>query len=531
MIFLYFLLFIVCLSTLIMVHEAGHLITAKIFNVYCFEYAIGFGPKLFSFKRKKGETFFSLRAIPFGGFVSMYGEEATIPEGMEIPKERSLLSKKKWQRAIIYVAGVTMNFILALTIFFVYEIAFPTYTARIAHVTVKKDSIAAAAGLKSKDYLYSPTLSYDKENYFVFYDDSTQIEYGDSSVVTAYFGYNYYSMTLKDTSVANKSVAFEVLTFGNIDSTYPAFDWNTVLTGDFSGEVVDNGEITGYLRASKATPNKEGKNIVSYTIKMGLTENYLDDGEDKLLIAETTVTPDQYKQFKLVPMGSEITLVGDMTTIDSKNKMVVTEFEMPYPNLVTNLLTSKKSGQIPVKILLNTYVLDENTPSGRGVAHPFAEMELESKSNRYALPKDFGLSMQLDQGWNGFGKAVKYTFTDFGYSASAIFRGLGSLFTSKEGWENVGGIIAIGVSTTQVLEQNGFGTFLFYWGLISVNLGIVNLFPFPGLDGWQLLVVAVEGIFRKEIPAKVKNIISIVGVAILFALMVLILIKDLIAVV
>ena len=72
---LYILLFIVCLSTLIMVHEAGHLLTAKIFKVYCFEYAIGFGPRLFSFKRKNGETRFSIRAIPFGGFVSMYGQK------------------------------------------------------------------------------------------------------------------------------------------------------------------------------------------------------------------------------------------------------------------------------------------------------------------------------------------------------------------------------------------------------------------------------------------------------------------------
>ena len=52
MIVLYILLFIVCLSTLVMVHEAGHLIAAKTFKVYCFEYAVGFGPKLFSRKRK-----------------------------------------------------------------------------------------------------------------------------------------------------------------------------------------------------------------------------------------------------------------------------------------------------------------------------------------------------------------------------------------------------------------------------------------------------------------------------------------------
>ena len=56
----------------------------------------------------------------------------------------------------------------------------------------------------------------------------------------------------------------------------------------------------------------------------------------------------------------------------------------------------------------------------------------------------------------------------------------------------------------------------------------INLLPFPGLDGWHLLVIAIEGIFRKEIPAKVKNVVSAVGVLILFALMILIVAKDII---
>ena len=89
-------------------------------------------------------------------------------------------------------------------------------------------------------------------------------------------------------------------------------------------------------------------------------------------------------------------------------------------------------------------------------------------------------------------------------------------------------MIAVAVETTGVLQNFGFAKFLYVWAFISVNLAIFNLLPFPGLDGWHLLVIAVEGIFRKEIPSKVKNIISFVGVAILFVLMILIVIKDII---
>ena len=91
------ILFLVALTLLIAIHEAGHLTMAKIFNVYCQEYAIGFGPALLKKKRKGGETYFSIRAIPFGGYVSMYGEEIQLEEGVEVPFERSLEGIKKWK--------------------------------------------------------------------------------------------------------------------------------------------------------------------------------------------------------------------------------------------------------------------------------------------------------------------------------------------------------------------------------------------------------------------------------------------------
>ena len=94
---LYILLFIFFLSVLIVIHELGHLAAAKAFKVYCLEYSVGMGPLIFKKKRKNGETQFSLRAIPFGGFVSMYGEDAKVPEGVEIPPERSIDGIKKWK--------------------------------------------------------------------------------------------------------------------------------------------------------------------------------------------------------------------------------------------------------------------------------------------------------------------------------------------------------------------------------------------------------------------------------------------------
>ena len=68
------ILFILLLSVIIIIHEFGHFIAAKLFNVYVQEFSIGMGPKLFS--RKGKETEYSLRALPIGGFVAMAGDSS-----------------------------------------------------------------------------------------------------------------------------------------------------------------------------------------------------------------------------------------------------------------------------------------------------------------------------------------------------------------------------------------------------------------------------------------------------------------------
>ena len=97
--------------------------------------------------------------------------------------------------------------------------------------------------------------------------------------------------------------------------------------------------------------------------------------------------------------------------------------------------------------------------------------------------------------------------------------------------DQVGGIVAIFSTTSSILNNLGLGSYIFIWGLISVNLAVFNLLPFPGLDGWHLLVITIEGIFKREIPSQFKNAISVIGFFILMSLMVFLLIKDILALV
>lgn len=108
-----FIYFVIVLGIIVFIHELGHLIAAKFFGVYCKEFAIGMGPRLFSLKGK--ETTYSIRLLPLGGFVTMAGEEGIDVD--DIPAERTIKGIKRYQRMIVMLAGIFMNILLAWVIF------------------------------------------------------------------------------------------------------------------------------------------------------------------------------------------------------------------------------------------------------------------------------------------------------------------------------------------------------------------------------------------------------------------------------
>ena len=103
------ILFLLVLSILVFVHELGHFLAAKFFKVRVDEFALGFPPKLFSFK--KGETTYSLNALPLGGYVKIHGEN---PEDTNnIKDDRSFQNISSWKQIIILSAGVVFNILFA----------------------------------------------------------------------------------------------------------------------------------------------------------------------------------------------------------------------------------------------------------------------------------------------------------------------------------------------------------------------------------------------------------------------------------
>lgn len=388
---LYILLFVICLSILIVVHELGHLTAAKVFNVYCQEFSVGMGPLIWKHKRKNGETQFSLRAIPFGGYVSMYGEGVELPESVVVDESRGIHGIKKWKQAIILVAGVTMNALLALVIFFVGNIAFEQqkfeYTNKI---DVVENSICEVAGLTPQSI-----LSFDDN-----WDEPSVVMLKEPGRIT-----------LNDDSQYDIKVVLQPLnSFKN-----PAYAFT------FYG--MEGGVV---------------KPAIVYT-----------------------------ENIKKVDINLQTKEENDVFT--------------DHP--ITINFTDGRMEDCGLRIYVKTF--------------------------RYS-----------------FGQAVKQTFKDFGSSATAVTDGLKMLVTGEVGVDQLSGIVGIGFEAKTILDDLGVSTFIFLWGLISVNLAIFNLLPFPGLDGWQLFVLIIEGITRKKVPEKLKNIFSLIGIGLLLILMLFILFKD-----
>ena len=106
--------------------------------------------------------------------------------------------------------------------------------------------------------------------------------------------------------------------------------------------------------------------------------------------------------------------------------------------------------------------------------------------------------------------------------------GFVSLF-QPGGFQNLSGIIGITAAMPQISASGGARLVFFFAGMISINLAFFNLLPFPGLDGWQLLITVVEGVCKKKVPEKFKTVMTLIGFVLLFGLMLAVVVKDIIA--
>ena len=148
-------IFIAAIFILVTIHELGHFLAAKFFNMRVDKFSIGFPPKIFSFK--KGDTQYVLGATPLGGYVSIAGmiDESMDDEFLDQePKEDEFRSKPVWQRMIVITAGVIFNAILAVIIYTGIALSYGEEVIPIESVDslyIPEESVAHEIGFRTGD--------------------------------------------------------------------------------------------------------------------------------------------------------------------------------------------------------------------------------------------------------------------------------------------------------------------------------------------------------------------------------------------
>lgn len=168
--------FVIVLGVLIFVHEAGHFFVAKLFRVRVLVFSFGFGKRLFGFR--KGDTDYRVSLIPLGGYVRMAGDS---PEENIAGNPEEFLSKPKWQRFLILVAGPFMNIVLAISFIAIAAmVGLEQQITKPVITDVTKGKAGEKAGLQAGDLIVSvkgePTEDYQDVRVLILMNSGTPIE-------------------------------------------------------------------------------------------------------------------------------------------------------------------------------------------------------------------------------------------------------------------------------------------------------------------------------------------------------------------
>lgn len=540
--------FVIFLGVLVTVHELGHFLAAKWANVKVLKFSIGFGPKLFGFRR--GETEYQVAAVPLGGFVRMAGE---LP-GDEVPEEdlkRSFMSAPWWKRAVIVVAGPAFNLIFpVLALFFVF---LGDHESPVAWVgAVEKGSAAAIAGMQPGDIItkingttirgfveISPTLAdlYDK-------DVPVTVKRGDKELVL-----NVRPTLQEDIDVTGttKRGLLGVSRFAR-----PA------VIGVPEGSAAKAAGLQTFDRVLSVNGKKTQDEIAlgrvldeepAGPLKIVALRSTLADvggaGLTSAQVIEATVEkPEGAKGLEALG-GAEAgdTYVWTVFTSSHAERMGLARGD----RLLALDGKPLKSwghfiGAIGAAQLRSVTVRWRHGSEEKEGA--FGPLTPESMGNkRFCLePFDFGVRPRASfQGvpevlaetqpvpmmtvHMGPLDAAKASLAQVPVAIGVVGGVMKKLFTLEVPIESLGGPIQLFQLASQSAEA-GPRVFLDRMALISVNLGLVNLLPIPILDGFGLLAALWEGIRRRPIPMRAREVATMVGLVMLAALVVLVFRND-----
>jgi len=412
--------FILILGTTVFVHELGHFLFAKKYGVHVYEFSIGMGPRLFKFNRKNDETDYCLRLFPIGGFVQMAGEEIDDDDD-DIPEDKKLTSKPAFQRFMIMIAGVMMNFITAFILLFFIGLF---NTVSLNNVYINGSTID---GLKDNDRIVA---------------------------INGNFVNNYDKLALEMT-------------------------------------------IAGSENFTMTLKNSEGKKYDVEVNPVGVGQSFLPFGKDYgFEVSNLQITKSDIKGLNV---GDTITKVNGEEVKDLETLLVTLEgIEDEFKLTIVDSKEKEKDFTIEVK----------------------------EKENDTSLGFSYGFYLKGEE-QKGLIAGIKYAFLKFFSTIEQMIFTVFYLITGKISLGMMSGPVGI-FNVVGTVSKAGFTSVISLLCLICINVGFINILPFPAFDGGHVLFILIEKIKGSKVNPKVENTIHSIGFILLMILMVLITYNDII---
>ena len=419
--------FFFVLSLLVIVHELGHYVVAKLGGIGVERFSVGLPPRLFGIKF--GETDYCISAIPFGGYVKLTGQDDFGKEEEYDLGPKDYRGKSSPVKIAVLIAGSLMNIVTAVIIFvFLFVInGVPESSNTIGYV--EEGTLADEMGLRAGDEIIN-VLGKKVERIEdillpLFTEDTVTITVSNLNQVR----------TLTASRKLEHNEDFGILPYveariGSILSGSPA-EKAGFLPDDVI-EAINDERVSGWYNMSKIV----------------------------------RVNPDTEMVFTVLRNDTEITL----------------------PVLI---------GRIT-----------EDTPDGTRESVGRIGVTLKALTRKVGFIE----STQL---------AVKYTV----YLITHMLDFFGKLFTGRMSAKLLGGPIMIAQMAGES-ARSGFSNLMAFTALISINLGVLNLLPFPVLDGGHIFILLLEAVIRRKMSMKVRMAVQQIGTFVLLLLMLYITFND-----
>ncbi len=506
--------FIPILLVMVVIHELGHFLTARLFGMKVHEFGIGFPPKVWSKKTKDGMEW-SINALPIGGFVRIEGENGDSDDPNAFGR------KPTWQRAIVLAAGPFMNLLLAFVIYMIVASGGQDVPkGDPAVVSVVPNSPAAKAGMQpgdvfryvgdkriqtTRDVSIETTLSKSEPVRFVMERNGQRVDLSIQPRVKPPEGEGALGIEMGYLLSGKDIVAAKPDPKTGFNLGFQEGDQLLSVDGQ---PITNNAFLKNYI-----------DNINKDSIDVTLIRNGQQMVQNLPLRAYVDyIYKDSDAAKATLPGGAQVKSIG----LDGSSN-----FTPIYNAKQYEAFMQANQGQ---KVQINYIETDKNGADKPGKAFITANMSSDpNAANRSPRVRTMGVyskNLFFHQTY-GPTEVVSKALGDTWDAITLIPRTFNALFNGSVPVSSLAGPVGMAQITGQVIETGGLGTILLLTALLSVNLGIMNIMPLPALDGGRLIFVFIEMVTRgKRVPPEKEGMVHFVGMVALLTLMVVITLGD-----